>query len=71
MRAGLKRRAGTEARIGIPIRNFMGKPARAKGFANRELMVRWSVRSHNLWVLACLEQHSLSEKIERQSSEAA
>ena len=32
MREGLKRRAGTEARVSILIRDFMGKPPRAKGF---------------------------------------
>ena len=71
MREGLKRRAGTEARISILIRDFMGKPARAKGFAHRELMVGWAVLSHNLWVLARLERRSQWEEIERQESEAA
>jgi len=58
MREGLKRRAGTEARVSIIIRNFMGAPARAKGFEHREMMVGWAVLSHNLWVLARLEQAS-------------
>lgn len=71
MREGLKRRAGTEARISILIRDFMGKPARAKGFGHRELMVGWAVLSHNLWVLARLEQRSASEEIEQQVPEAA
>ena len=71
MREGLKRRAGTEARISILIRDFMGKPARAKGFEHRELMVGWAVLSHNLWVLARLEQRSVSEQIEQQVPEAA
>lgn len=56
MREGLKRRAGTEARVSIIIRNFMGAPARAKGFKHREMMVGWAVLSHNLWVLARLDQ---------------
>jgi hypothetical protein len=56
LREGLKRRAGTEARISIVIRKFMGTPARAKGFENREMMVGWAVLSHNLWKLARLEQ---------------
>ena len=56
LREGLKRRAGTEARISIIIRKFMGTPARAKGFENREMMVGWAVLSHNLWKLARLEQ---------------
>ncbi len=71
MREGLKRRAGTEARISILIRDFMGKPARAKGFGHRELMVGWAVLSHNLWVLARLEQRSASDEIEQQVPEAA
>jgi hypothetical protein len=56
LREGLKRRAGTEARISIIIRKFMGTPARAKGFENREMMVGWAVLSHNLWKLARLKQ---------------
>jgi hypothetical protein len=71
MREGLKRRAGTEARISILIRDFMGKPARAKGFAHREMMVGWAVLSHNLWVLARLERTSPVEEIEQQLPEAA
>jgi hypothetical protein len=54
MREGLKRRAGTEARVSIIIRDFMGKPARAKGFEHRAMMVGWAILSHNLWVLARL-----------------
>ncbi|MGB6219668.1 hypothetical protein [Haloferula sp.] len=71
MREGLKRRAGTEARVSILIRDFMGKPARAKGFEHRELMVGWAVLSHNLWVLARLERENPAEEIERQVPEAA
>jgi len=71
MREGLKRRAGTEARISILIRDFMGKPARAKGFEHRELMVGWAVLTHNLWVLARLEQRSVSDEIEQQIPEVA
>ena len=53
-REGLKRRAGTEARIGIFKNVFLGRPPQAKGFANRELAVGWAVLSHNLWVVARL-----------------
>jgi hypothetical protein len=56
MREGLKRRAGTEARISILVRNFMGKPARAKGFKHREMLTGWAVLSHNLWVVARLKR---------------
>lgn len=61
MREGLKRRAGTEARVSIIIRDFMGKPARAKGFGHREMMVGWAILSHNLWVLARLERRGGAE----------
>ena len=74
LRAGLKRRAGTEARISILIREFMGKPARAKGFAHRALMVGWAVMSHNLWVIARLEKRSEEDakaEIQEQIPEAA
>jgi hypothetical protein len=54
MREGLKRRAGTEARISILSRVFLGGPARAKGIGNRKLLVGWAVLAHNLWVLARL-----------------
>ncbi len=60
--AGLKRRAGTEARIAIIIKNFMGDKPRAKGFKHRQMMVGWAVLTHNLWVLARLEQAGLEEK---------
>lgn len=55
-RAGLKRRAGTEARIGIFKNVFMGRPSPAKGFAHRELAVGWVVLTHNLWVVARLAE---------------
>jgi len=55
-RTGLKRRAGTEARIGIFKNVFMGRPAPAKGFAHRELAVGWAVLTHNLWVVARLAE---------------
>jgi hypothetical protein len=64
MREGLKRRAGTEARISILIRNFMGTPTRAKGFEHRDMMLGWAVFSHNLWVLARLKQSSHPKEIE-------
>ena len=61
MREGLKRRAGTEARISIIIRKFIGTPARAKGFKHREMMVGWAVLSHNLWKLARMPQKETSQ----------
>lgn len=51
-----RRRSQCEGRIGIVKNNFLGRPLRSKGFANRELAVSWSVLTHNLWVLARLPQ---------------
>lgn len=55
LRAGLRRRGGTEARIAIFKHAFTGSPCRAKGFKARELAVGWAVLAHNLWVLARLK----------------
>jgi hypothetical protein len=49
-----KRRAQTEGRIGIFKNTFLGRPLRAKGYANRNLAIVWNVLTHNLWVLARL-----------------
>jgi IS5 family transposase len=51
--AGLqRRRAQTEARIGILKQAFLGRPMRAKGFEHRELALAWGVLTHNLWKFA-------------------
>lgn len=55
-REGMKRRASTEARIGIFKNVFVGQPARAKSFEHREQAVGNAVLAHNLWVLARLPQ---------------
>ena len=47
-----RRRAQTEARVGIFKNEFLGRPMRAEGFENRNLQVAWGVLTHNLWVLA-------------------
>jgi hypothetical protein len=47
-----RRRAQTEARIGILKQGFLGRPMRAKGFAHRELALAWGMLTHNLWMLA-------------------
>lgn len=47
-----RRRAQTEARIGILKQGFLGRPMRAKGFAHRALALAWGVLTHNLWMLA-------------------
>jgi IS5 family transposase len=49
-----KRRAQTEARIGIVKNAFLGTTLRSKGFEHRELTVTWAVLAHNLWLLAVL-----------------
>jgi hypothetical protein len=51
-----RRRAQTEARIGILKHGFLGRPMRAKGFENRELALAWGVLTHNLWMLARLRK---------------
>jgi hypothetical protein len=51
-----RRRAQTEARIGILKQGFLGRPMRAKGFAHRELALAWGVLTHNLWMLARLRK---------------
>jgi hypothetical protein len=55
----------------VLIRDFMGKPTRAKGFAHRALMVGWAVLSHNLWVLAPLEQVTPAAEVKEVLPEAA
>jgi hypothetical protein len=47
-----RRRAQTEARIGILKQGFLGRPMRAKGFDHREMALAWGVLTHNLWMLA-------------------
>ena len=51
-----RRRAQTEARIGILKQAFLGRPLRAKGFAHRELALAWGVLTHNLWMFARLRK---------------
>lgn len=46
-----KRRASTEARIAILKNSRLGSRIRAKGFANRSVLLAWAILSHNLWVL--------------------
>lgn len=53
-RASQKRRASTEARIGIFKNCFLGDVLKVKGFKNRSLAIAWGVLAHNLWVLARL-----------------
>jgi len=61
--AAQRRRAQTEARIGILKNVYLGRPLRSKKFTNRKLNTAWSVLAHNLCVLACLPQAERKEKI--------
>ena len=63
-----RRRAQTEARIGILKQNFLGRPMRAKGFEHREVALAWGVLTHNLWMLARLRK---TKKESRTLREAA
>ena len=47
-----RRRAQTEGRIAIFKNEFLGRPMRAEGFANRATQVSWGVLTHDLWVIA-------------------
>jgi hypothetical protein len=49
-----KRRAGTEARIGILKNVHIGRPLRSKGYDYRERRVAWAILAHNLWKLASM-----------------
>ena len=72
-REGLKRRAGTEARIAIFKNVFAGRPMLRKGFTHREIEVGWCVLAHNLWVAGRMarEEHERRAKLdERGRSEA-
>jgi hypothetical protein len=51
-----RRRSQPEGRIAIFKNGFLGRPLRAKGFEHRDMAVPWQVLTHNLWVLARLEQ---------------
>ena len=51
-----RRRAQSEGRIAILQAGFLGRPMRAKGFANRELALVWGVLTHDLWKLAKLRK---------------
>ena len=59
-----RRRAQTEARIGILKNDFLGKPLRSKGYVSRDLSVAWAVLAHNLWVVARLPRAAEKERRE-------
>jgi hypothetical protein len=63
-----RRRAQTEARIGILKQGFLGRPMRAKGFAHRELALAWGVLTHNLWMLARMKKTKQKAVLLRQAA---
>lgn len=65
-----KRRAGTEARIGIFKNAYLGKPLRSKGFKNRKTRIEWCILTHNLWKIATMAAQR-REEIEAELAQAA
>lgn len=58
-----KRRAQTEARIGIFKNCYINNPLRCKGFENRKQFVALSVLTHNLWKYAVMAREAEYERI--------
>ena len=60
-----KRRAQTEARIGIFKGSFLQPKIKRKGFKNREKKILWSIFTHNIWVIAriAIENQAEREKL--------
>lgn len=54
------RRSQTEGRIGILKNKFGINSIRSKGFESREKTLGWSILTHNIWVLARLNQNDES-----------
>jgi hypothetical protein len=71
MADGLRRRAGTEARIAILKNGFTGNPCRAKGLEHRRLAVSWSVLAHNIWRLARLNIQAAKDREKTGLAQAA
>ena len=51
-----RRRAQTEARVGILKNNFLSGQPRARGYERRAAAVDWAVLAHNLRIIAWLPQ---------------
>ena len=58
-----RRRAQTEARIGIIKNVFLRGRPRCKGFINRKLTITWTVLVHNLWVIARLPRKAETKAV--------
>jgi len=63
-----KRRAATEARIGIFKNAYLGAPLRSKGFENRKTRLEWCVLAHNLWKLARMAAQNQKLETEKQAA---
>ena len=63
-RALHRRRAQTEARIGVLKANFLGDRLPTKGLTAQQRYVAWAVLSHNLWVLARLSKSAKESETE-------
>ena len=63
-----KRRAATEARIGIFKNAYLGTPLRNKGFKNRKTRLQWCILAHNLWKLARMAVQNLQAETEQQAA---
>lgn len=63
-----KRRAATEARIGIFKNAYLGKPLRSKGFENRKNRLQWCILAHNLWKLARMAVQNLKAEADKQAA---
>ena len=55
----IKRRAQSEARIGIVKNKFLGGKLTSKGYDSQCFEVAWAVFTHNLWVLEILQYNDL------------
>ena len=63
-----KRRAATEARIGIFKNAYLGAPLRSKGFENRKTRLEWCVLAHNLWKLARMAAQNREREEQQQAA---
>lgn len=66
-RQGMKRRGGTEARVAILKNVILSNPMREKSFEAREKACGWAVLSHNVWVLARMDQAEKKKATEPQA----
>lgn len=63
-----KRRAATEARIGIFKNAYLGAPLRSKGFDNRKTRLEWCILAHNLWKLARMAAQNRERAVQQQAA---